>query len=138
MMKRSAVSPQQQLELKGHERVKSDLSEASGMTASSERTADKRAQRGAATARSSRSNVNSTLSDSIVNQLARIDITPKKRKGVSPYRKLLKERAHSRRKNRMVIIDNKVIKNPNCESSSCVQAEPLELLNRDRHGHSSK
>ncbi len=140
MMKRSAiltsVTPQQQLELKGHERVNSELSEASEMTASSETTVDKPAQRGAVTVRSRRSNVNSTTSDSIVNQLARIDITPKKRKGVSSYRKLLKERAHSRRKNRMVIIDNKVIKNPSCESTSCVQAETLELLSGDRHGHS--
>lgn len=131
----SVQSQQQRLELTSHERVNSDLSESSEMTASSE-TFDKPAQRGAVTV-SSRS-VNSTTSDSIVNQLARIDITPKKRKCVSSYRTLLKQRAHSRRKNRMVIIDNKVIKNPSCESASSVQAEPLELLHRDRHGNSSK
>lgn len=140
-MKRSApiltsVTPQQQqLEFKSHERANSDLSSSSEMTPSSE-PVDKPAQRGAVTVSSS--SANSLTSDSIVKQLARIDITPKKRKFVSSYRKLLKERAHSRRKNRMVIIDNKVIKNPSCDSSSCVQAEPLELLNRDRHEHSSK
>ena len=139
MMKRSApiatsLPSQQQLELKSHELSNSELSE-SERTPSLE-TIDKPARRGATTVSSS-SSVNSTTSDSILKKLASIDITPKKRKCVSSYRTLLKERTHSRRKNRMIIVDNKVIKNLSCESSSCVQAEPLELLNRYRNGHSS-
>jgi hypothetical protein len=88
-------------------------------------TADKSERRGDTII----SSKNSLMSDSVLQQLANIEITPKKRKSVSSYRSLLKKRAHSRRKNRVVIVDNKVLKNLNCEttSSGVVQVEPLAL-----------
>lgn len=87
-------------------------------------TVDKSERRGAIII----SSKNSLMSDSVLQQLASIEITPKKRKSVSSYRTLLKKRAHSRRKNRVVIVDNKVMKNLSCETSSgVVQVEPLAL-----------
>lgn len=56
------------------------------------------------------SSKNSAMSDSIVKQLASMEITPKKRKSIPSYRTLMKKRAHSRRKNRVIIVENKVMK----------------------------
>ena len=87
-------------------------------------TVDKSERRGAIII----SSKNSLMSDSVLQQLASIEIMPTKRKSVSSYRTLLKKRAHSRRKNRVVIVDNKVMKNLSCETSSgVVQVEPLAL-----------
>lgn len=73
------------------------------------------------------SSVSNTMSDSLLKKLASIEITPTKRKSAPSYRTLLKKRAHSRRKNRVVIIDDKVVKNLSCEISSLVEVQPLEL-----------
>eukprot|EP00986_Skeletonema_menzelii_P007215 scaffold2824_cov142-Skeletonema_menzelii.AAC.4 len=75
----------------------------------------------------SKSSMSNTMSDSILKKLASIEITPTKRKSAPSYRTLLKKRAHSRRKNRVVIIDDKVVKNLSCEISSLVEVQPLEL-----------
>mmetsp|Transcript_10699 Transcript_10699/g.16132 ORF Transcript_10699/g.16132 Transcript_10699/m.16132 type:complete len:135 (-) Transcript_10699:128-532(-) len=133
MMKRSAsietsLPSQQRLELKlSHELLNSELPE---RRPSMDTVVNKPERRGAIIMRrnssiNSSSSEDSAMSDSILKQLANMDITTQKRKNVSSYRTLLKKRAHSRRKNRVVIIDSKVMKNLSCESSSCVQVEPL-------------
>mmetsp|Transcript_20848 Transcript_20848/g.35605 ORF Transcript_20848/g.35605 Transcript_20848/m.35605 type:complete len:142 (+) Transcript_20848:196-621(+) len=140
MIKRStsietSLPSQQRLELKlSHELLNSELPE---RTPRMDTVVDKPERRGAIIISSNRSinssSEDSTMSDSIVKQLANMDITSQKRKNVSSYRTLLKKRAHSRRKNRVVIIDSKVTKNLSCESSSCcesfscVQVEPITL-----------
>jgi len=137
MIKRStsietSLPSQQRLELKlSHELLNSELPE---RTPRMDTVVDKPERRGAIIISSnSSSSEDSTMSDSIVKQLANMDITSQKRKNVSSYRTLLKKRAHSRRKNRVVIIDSKVTKNLSCESSSCcesfscVQVEPITL-----------
>mmetsp|Transcript_5094 Transcript_5094/g.7599 ORF Transcript_5094/g.7599 Transcript_5094/m.7599 type:complete len:141 (-) Transcript_5094:74-496(-) len=130
----TSLPSQQRLELKlSHELLNSELPE---RTPGMDTVVDKPERRGAiiiSSNRSSSSSEDSTMSDSIVKQLANMDITSQKRKNVSSYRTLLKKRAHSRRKNRVVIVDSKVMKNLSCESSSCckssscVQIEPLTL-----------
>ena len=84
-------------------------------------TVDKTDQRGTTIISSKK---NSTISDSILKQLASMELTTKKQESVSPYRTLLKKRALARRKNRVVVVDNKVVKSLSCEISSCVQVEP--------------
>jgi len=70
---------------------------------------------------------NVIMVNSLMEQLATMDITTQKQSKMSSYRTLLKKRAHSRRKNRVAIFDNKIMRTPGSDSSSCIQVEPLVL-----------
>jgi hypothetical protein len=73
---------------------------------------------------------NIITADSLLKQLATMDITSQNQRKVSSYRTLLKKRAHSRRKNRVAIFDNKIMRTLS-RDSSCIQVEPLVLLIED-------
>lgn len=126
MMKRIApmtLTSQQSLEMKPkHTLVNADWPE----IAPSMDTINKPVRRGAIFISSGENNI--VTADSLLKQLATMDIAPKKQRKVSSYRTLLKKRAHSRRKNRVAIFDNKIMRTLSSDSF-CVHVEPLDLIN---------
>ena len=134
----TSTPSQQRIESdQSHVLISSELSESeSERTPSMDTNVDKPERRGAIII--SRIRSSTTMSDSLLKKLANIEITPKKRKSVAPCRSLLKKRAHSRRKNRVIIVDNKAMNTPSRESSSCcVQVESQAPIDGVRQGYDS-
>ena len=70
--------------------------------------------------------IRNPAAESILKQLANMDITPK-RSSISSYRTLLKKRAHSRRKDRVALVANKVMKDQSRDGLfSCTDLSSIE------------